>query len=257
MSVHHYTSTGVNLVEIPEILRANGGGLDGYIYVIEFSTGTLKAGRSNNPRGRVKTHLEHARKFGATISRLWLSVPHANYKENEAILLQELGEPSFGAEYFASTGFDDAVAIAESALFFHVLTDSEREALEADEKLRAEAKIAALRKWTGDQDLVRIALHPDINAWIANLLFGNCRELPKFGPERDLVAARHALETLSLATGIDVTELSEWSFLDVLEFMGKQQVAIGIANLTIFAYESGRHDLVARGFYRNAMEAQP
>lgn len=256
MRSQHYTSNSVRLGAIPEIRRANGSGFDGYLYVIEFSTGTLKAGRSNNPRGRVATHLDHARKFGATISRLWLSVPHANYKENEQLLLKELGKPSHGAEYFESMGFDDAVAIAESALHFHVLTDEERSELETEQKRRTEERIQELRKWTGRPDLVQVALDPDIDSWITSLLFGNSRTLPEIQADPDPEDAHKAITIVSEATGIDRAEIAEWSFLDVIEFMGRQQVSIGIAKLKLLAYETGRLDLVSPGFYLSGAEAQ-
>lgn len=249
MSVEHYTSTGVTFAELPEIRRARGDGLDGYLYIIEFSTGTLKAGRSNNPRGRIKSHLDDARKFGATITRLWLSAPHSGYKENEALLLEQLGDPSYGAEYFTSTGFDDAVTIAESSLVFNVLTDSEREALKAEEKRRGEEKITAFKKWTGGPDLVRISLDPTIDAWAANLLFGHFRTLPEISADSDPANTRKALEILSTTTGLDVAEIGEWSFLDLIEFMGQQQLTIGIAKLKMLAYETDRMDLVSPGFY--------
>ncbi|UYP17745.1 GIY-YIG nuclease family protein [Rhodococcus sp. Z13] len=254
MTTTHYTSNGVKLWELPEVRRANGSGFDGYLYIIEFSTGTMKVGRTNNPRGRIRTHWEHARKFGADITRLWLSVPHTGYRDNETSLLRELGTPSAGTEYFTSKNFDDVVALAESSLHFHVLTEKERQELEEESKRRGEARIEALRRWGGiPDDAVRIVLDPDINEWVANMVFGRYRKLPEFAPDRDLFESGEVLEALSTATGLDIAELAEWSFMDVIEFMGQQQLRIGVANLTVLAYESGRDDLVKPGFYRGVI----
>jgi len=75
----------IDLNTLPEHRRSNG--YDGYVYVLEFSTGIVKIGKTRNPRARIATHVEDAKKFGATVDQLWLSEWHENYSDNERALL--------------------------------------------------------------------------------------------------------------------------------------------------------------------------
>lgn len=66
--------------------------LERYVYVIEFSSGTVKVGQTANPRARLGEHDNAAQAHGHTIQRSWVSAPHTAYKENEGALI------AFGAE---------------------------------------------------------------------------------------------------------------------------------------------------------------
>ena len=82
----HSLWESINLADLPEHRRSYGR--DGYVYVLEFSTGIVKVGKTRNPRARIATHIEDARKFGASIKCLWLSVQHENYSDNERAVLR-------------------------------------------------------------------------------------------------------------------------------------------------------------------------
>lgn len=97
-----------------EVLPASPG--EGYIYLIEFRLANAKIGRTINPRGRLRAHVELARFHGNGPKRVWISAPHANYKETEELLVgRALGEgrPVIGREYFAGIDFDKFVSLGE------------------------------------------------------------------------------------------------------------------------------------------------
>lgn len=250
MSIH-YLSTGVALADLPEFLRRNGSGIDGYIYVIGFTTGTVKAGRTNNPRGRIKAHLDAARKFGAGIAALWLSVRHANYMDNERELLSLLGKPDYGSEYFTSVSFAEAVAAAEKRLSFEVLSADERAARETETDRRAKEKAQALIGSLQSSQGVRITLGKNMPPWLAHLLYSHEPDLPplSLNDGSDLDERRELMVRFSELSGISLIELGQWSFLDMLRHMGHQQVELGYLTLRARALETGRTDLVKPNFY--------
>jgi hypothetical protein len=86
----------------------------GYIYVLRFTSGTLKVGHTTRPRVRVTQHKSAARVHGASIDRLWISPPHANYRDNEDRLVALCGREwvPINDEYFAGGDFDVAVGFA-------------------------------------------------------------------------------------------------------------------------------------------------
>lgn len=93
----------------------------GCIYVIEFSTGTIKVGRSGTPDTRLAAHRSDGRKYGAAIKDHWVSQPHAEWQQNEMRLIgiaKELGGTiAAGAEYFTGLAFADIAARAQDLPF--------------------------------------------------------------------------------------------------------------------------------------------
>lgn len=111
----------------PPILPLHKGsdGQKGYVYIIEFSTGIIKVGRTTSPRQRIKSQLYVASKLGVEAINIWLSGWHENYKTNEVELLSRLGSPSRGEEYFRDS-FSKAVKIAEKFIEGGVHTELPR-----------------------------------------------------------------------------------------------------------------------------------
>lgn len=60
----------------------------GYVYVIEYSDGTVKVGTTTNPANRVRAHIGDAHKFGLKVKRGWISVCHKTPTGNEAKLIR-------------------------------------------------------------------------------------------------------------------------------------------------------------------------
>ena len=92
----------------------------GCIYVIEFSNGTVKVGRSSTPDTRLATHRSQGRKFGADITDQWVSPRHAEWHANEAKLIsiaKELGGTPAAAEYFTGVAFADITERARDLPF--------------------------------------------------------------------------------------------------------------------------------------------
>jgi hypothetical protein len=89
---------------------------DGYLYVLEFSMGVVKVGKTHNPRGRVIAHSRDVARFDATLTRWWLSELHREYHANERTLIDagaRIGRPLGSGEYLADASYDALVALAE------------------------------------------------------------------------------------------------------------------------------------------------
>lgn len=89
---------------------------DGYVYVVEFSDGTTKVGRTKNPDKRIDHHRRDGEKFGILIEKVWCSSIHRDYEATEAGLIRYAigaGKGQGGYEYFTSLKFDNAVRFVE------------------------------------------------------------------------------------------------------------------------------------------------
>lgn len=118
-----------------------------FVYVIEFTSGTVKVGQTANPEKRLLAHKQGARAHGHAIARSWVSMPHVNYDASEQSLIAFCSarwSASSGHEYFAGAGFEQVVEYAKT-LPFRRLTAEEEEQLTAREQKRAESFIAALK----------------------------------------------------------------------------------------------------------------
>jgi hypothetical protein len=60
---------------------------EGYVYVLEFSTGVVKVGRTRNPQQRAAKVAAEAGSFGVRLTRWWLSRPHLLFEDSERHLL--------------------------------------------------------------------------------------------------------------------------------------------------------------------------
>lgn len=99
-------------------VRSKNGG---HIYLVEFSDGTVKAGKSINPQSRMSQHYGESIRYGLEPTRVWVSPEHKNYSENETIAMKicaKHGQLSGGREYFAGDGLFDEVKKHIEALEF-------------------------------------------------------------------------------------------------------------------------------------------
>jgi hypothetical protein len=92
---------------------------EGYVYVLEFSSGRLKVGFTTNIKARLASHATTAKAYGASITRTWNSPYHEEAGANEKLILAKcrstVGVEAEG-EYFAGASWDDVVAYAEAEL---------------------------------------------------------------------------------------------------------------------------------------------
>lgn len=94
--------------------RVNG---QGYVYVLQFSNGTVKAGSTANAHDRMAKHKAHAAAFGFTITSCWVSPAHASYLVSEAELLRlarAMSTEVLQLEYFIGVSADDLIAKFEA-----------------------------------------------------------------------------------------------------------------------------------------------
>jgi hypothetical protein len=61
---------------------------DGHLYVIEFSTGLVKVGRTEIPKNRLTTHAKNAKAHGVDVARSWVSDRHAGHSISERQLIR-------------------------------------------------------------------------------------------------------------------------------------------------------------------------
>jgi len=121
--------------------------IERHVYVIEFSSGTIKVGQTRSPQKRIDQHSKAAAAHGHTVRRNWISGPHAEFEANERALIAFCAarwEASSGREYFARASFE-LIAEYAQALPFHRFTVEELERVAADGAERGEAFIRAIR----------------------------------------------------------------------------------------------------------------
>jgi hypothetical protein len=97
--------------------RSYDGG--GYVYVIEFNSGTVKVGHTSNPQTRVKLVAGAARPHGVAVTRQWISQPHRSSKRNEEQLLafcRSRGTSLNEGDFFAEINAADVVTFAHTLL---------------------------------------------------------------------------------------------------------------------------------------------
>jgi hypothetical protein len=75
----------------------------GHIYVVEFTSGVVKVGKSTEPEKRISAHSKFAEIHGGSIRTAWISreLVGFNGAERELIkLCSQISAPVFGREYF-------------------------------------------------------------------------------------------------------------------------------------------------------------
>jgi hypothetical protein len=88
----------------------------GFIYVVLFTSGTVKVGQTINPRNRLRSHRSDGAAFGAQAVRVWVSPPHTNFSQNEDRLIRFCSRNGsrIKGEYFRGIDFAAAVKAAET-----------------------------------------------------------------------------------------------------------------------------------------------
>lgn len=87
----------------------------GYLYLVEFSTGVIKAGKTVVPRRRIRDHIHGAAPYGVDVVNVWLSPELMQADVIEQLLLAALRGRWFcpaGDEYFRGSTFIEAVEVA-------------------------------------------------------------------------------------------------------------------------------------------------
>jgi hypothetical protein len=126
----------------------------GHIYVMAFSNGTVKVGRSGRGAKRTDEHKRAAQKFALTVVDEWMSPAHAEWHANEDELKKialRLGGVQAGKEYFTGIAFADVVAGARK-LTFTLPAQVQPKPLPAPAKRPDVAKVAA---YPSDVELAR------------------------------------------------------------------------------------------------------
>lgn len=107
------SGTTIDTVKLREHERSLGPG--GFIYVVEFSDGTVKPGFTETPLSRLRTHALDGKKFGHTIRGWWVSPRHPDAKLWEKHLLASANDMGIARtkEYFSGVDFHEIVVEAQ------------------------------------------------------------------------------------------------------------------------------------------------
>jgi hypothetical protein len=91
--------------------------IGGFLYVIEFSEGTVKVGSTLAPADRIHSHRVSGEPFGITIVDWWLSGNHADYLDTEQRLIRHVTHFAYSRrarrEYFRNISYLKVVALAQ------------------------------------------------------------------------------------------------------------------------------------------------
>lgn len=86
------------------------------LYVVAFTSGTMKVGRAANVASRLQDHIRDAAVHGHDLVASWTSEPHSNFRETEQALIDFCSAhwSAVAREYFRDADFDEAVAFAKA-----------------------------------------------------------------------------------------------------------------------------------------------
>lgn len=92
--------------------------LGSYIYVLHFNVDIIKVGMTGSPKLRIGQYLTSLAPFGISIEQRWVSEPHGQAQDNEAMLLNfcRTWATQVKGEYFTSIEFGEVVAFANTLL---------------------------------------------------------------------------------------------------------------------------------------------
>ncbi|MFI7026281.1 GIY-YIG nuclease family protein [Micromonospora sp. NPDC049900] len=124
-----------------------GSGSPGFLYVIRFDTGVIKAGRTNDLRRRSREHLRDAARFGVGVTVDWTSelVPDSVACERSLLgVLSHYGRrTAAGREYFRDVPFAVARYQAEIVVGQRVVDRSRDGLCDTDKIMRLAAVVDA------------------------------------------------------------------------------------------------------------------
>lgn len=155
--------------------------LERYVYVIEFTSGTVKVGQTRDARRRIGEHSKAAQAHGHTAARTWVSIPHVGYAANESALIafcEERWTAAVGREAFEAANFDVVVEYAQGLPYERlpeeVLTVRVADYYAASARGRAsfehKTAMAKLEEITGKVRLIAPLVN-DENRWAASDAF--------------------------------------------------------------------------------------
>lgn len=102
----------------------------GFIYLIKFSDGTLKVGRSKHrPRNRIKLHALDAAKFGISAEDSWVSRVHPFHDVAESVLIKFCKE--VGTSVLLTREFFTGVDLASCVRFAEGMVRAQRDMIKS------------------------------------------------------------------------------------------------------------------------------
>ena len=211
----------------------------GHIYLVEFSDGTVKGGRTTRPRARVGNHRDTGAKFGLAIVNLWVSPEHVEFVQNELALLGQMRSAATsvaGSEYFTGVSFADSVGFA-SALPRSTLSAEEV----ANRQRRAHEKVRAT---FGDPHLLSTnPVPPILQSLFADPGQVFAEPVSREVEDRDALIAH--IERLAELSDDDVNHIMDSNYVDMLGRICRTMIETRIIQLSNWAIENGRNDLLA------------
>ncbi|WP_405673128.1 hypothetical protein [Streptomyces sp. NBC_01530] len=155
--------------------------LERYVYVIEFTSGTVKVGQTRDARKRIGQHAAAAQAHGHTVARTWVSIPHVGFAATESSLIafcEERWVVAAGREAFEAGDFDSVVEYAQGLPYERLPEDrltarlAERDAAMAKAEASYDHKVAMakLEELTGKVRLIAPLVN-DENRWAASDAF--------------------------------------------------------------------------------------
>lgn len=152
-------------------LRELRGMVDGgYLYVVEFSSGSIKVGKAMNPASRLASHANYAQVHGAAILRSWTSRGHPGYSGTERQLIafcKRRSTQTFGKEYFQGVTFEAARDFADLATQLALDAETYSQLVELDRKRRVYLD-ALIKAADGNLDMTWQQAHDRLDAELAH-----------------------------------------------------------------------------------------
>lgn len=224
----------------------------GYIYVLEFSNGTIKVGRTKNPRGRFATHKRSSNTFGIGLDRWWFSRLHNQWQENEEKLIglaRQLGTAhGDSSEYFAGIDFYTLVQKAEHLQFPHVDVVAEKAREEEIRELyvrhggfRMHGLPEPALSQGKQADNYSEAIHKAVALLLGRQEDGRY-QVPSLNP--DEIPSLELIKDLAEITGRSLVEVASMNFIDLLEYIITTVVRTEAMELKTYAIQNSHDDLL-------------
>lgn len=200
-------------VELDKLRRR----LEGYVYVIKFSSGTVKVGQTSDPGRRFSEHAKAAQVHGRLVTQSWVSTPHVEVKANEDALISycaERWEESGGRESFANADYLAVVEYAQGLPYARPTAAELMSQLARHNRIQArwddarQSRATAIRLTDVREKVALMApLVNDENRWAAsNSLFNLAKQVLALTPpawaEEDPTAAERYLAGRGADSGL-------------------------------------------------------
>jgi hypothetical protein len=172
-------------------------GEQGCVYVMRFSNGIVKVGRTLNAAKRFTEHARDAARYAAKIEHTWASPQHVGYAANEKALIafcEQRWHRSGAIEYFADADYGAVTAYAQKLPFER--PDAAKAAATANtfkpsviNPNIAESAETAWKVWTGFRnDCLPSLLQPELGANWHNEFTAALAQFGQENPGRELNA---------------------------------------------------------------------